>query len=418
LRRSQLGRLGARRFIRIDEAQRPSSCQSQASCPCEANASGGSGWQIVSSGTAAEIEHMGTFIRIGSVAAFAATLAVCGAAKAGGFAVLSQSGSQMGNAFATGAAGGEDASTVWYNPAGMGRLRGTNASGVLNVIQASSKFQNTGSTGAFANPGSGEGGDAGGVAIVPQAYAVTSVDDRLRLGVGLNSPFGLKTEYDAGWRGQLTALRSEQSTYNLNPSVAYRVRDRLWLGAGVSVQRMTTELTNFAGPLGEARLKASDNAWGFNLGALFDVNDDARIGIAYRSVIRFKPSGSATFASGGGTFDSAVRTELTVPETVMLNGLVRFGRDWEVMGGATWTRWSRLGMLTVTRTSASALGPEGSVLATLPFNWRNTVMLAVGANWRLDDDARNHVELRFTQPGNLFRTPTSRPSTRGAERFS
>jgi long-chain fatty acid transport protein len=268
----------------------------------------------------------------------------------------------------------------------MGRLRGTNASGVLNVIQASSKFQNTGSTGAFANPGSGEGGDAGGVAIVPQAYAVTSVDDRLRLGVGLNSPFGLKTEYDAGWRGQLTALRSEQSTYNLNPSVAYRVRDRLWLGAGVSVQRMTTELTNFAGPLGEARLKASDNAWGFNLGALFDVNDDARIGIAYRSAIRFKPSGSATFASGGGTFDSAVRTELTVPETVMLNGLVRFGRDWEVMGGATWTRWSRLGMLTVTRTSASALGPEGSVLATLPFNWRNTVMLAVGANWRLDDN--------------------------------
>lgn len=319
------------------------------------------------------------------VAAIAANIGLTGAAHAGGFGILSQSVSALGNAFAGGAAAGEDASTVWYNPAGMGRLSGFNASTALHIVKPSAEFQNTASTGAFALPGTGEGGNGGGVAGVPQGYVVSSLGDNWRLGVGFNAPFGLKTEYNSGWRGQVTALKSEATAFNLNPSAAYKINDSVWLGAGLSVQRFSTVLTNFAGPLGNARLKASDTGWGFNLGALFDASKDTRVGIAYRSKIHFKPSGNATFTSGAGVFDSAARTDLTVPETASVNVVTNLPPDWEVMGGATWTRWSRLQNLTVTRTTASALGPAGSVVTTLPFNWRNTVLLAAGANYKVSD---------------------------------
>jgi len=311
---------------------------------------------------------------------------------AGGFAISAQSASAVGNAFAGGAAAAEDASTIWYNPAGMGLLPGINISSAVHAIRPSFKFENRGSTGAFAAPGTGEGGDGGEWGYVPQLYASMSLGERWRLGIAVNTPFGLKTNYDAGWRGQFTALKSKVAAYNINPSLAYKITDDLWVGAGVSVQRFTTELTNFAGPLlGGAKLKADDTAWGFNLGALANVGKHTRIGIAYRSSISYALEGNSTFSGGGGAFDSGARADLTVPESASVNVFHSLSDVWDLMAGATWTRWSRVGNLTVLRTSASALGTAGSTVTTLPFNWRDTVLLAIGANFK----PREHWKIRF-----------------------
>src|SRR4030095_10162393 len=95
-------------------------------------------------------------------------------AAAGGFGIGTQSGSGTGNAFAGGAAAAEDASVVWYNPAAMTALdaprQGTAA---LHSVKTSFKFHNTGSTGVFAAPGSGDGGDAGAWEFIPNAYFTT-----------------------------------------------------------------------------------------------------------------------------------------------------------------------------------------------------------------------------------------------------
>ncbi len=60
-----------------------------------------------------------------TVAVFAALGGLAPGAGAGGMGIGTQSGSGTGNAFAGGAASTEDASTVWYNPAGMTALPGT-----------------------------------------------------------------------------------------------------------------------------------------------------------------------------------------------------------------------------------------------------------------------------------------------------
>lgn len=317
------------------------------------------------------------------LAAGAAAAGCVGVATAGGFGILAQSGSALGSAFAGAAAVAEDATTVWYNPAGMGRLEGFQASSVLHVVKPSFRFRDAGSSGAFA--AGGDGGDGGGWAPLLQGYAVWSSRDDLRLGVGFNTPFGLATRYDRGWQGQLTALKSEAAAYNLNPSIAVRLAPGTWVGAGINLQRFGTTLTNFSGPLGEARLQAHDMSWGFNLGAAFDATEHTRVGIAYRSPIRYRLKGDARFSAGAGVFDSGVEGALTVPETVSIGTLTRLDERWELMTGATWTRWSRLQSLQVVRTTASALGPAGSIVTTLPFGWRNTVLLAVGASVQASD---------------------------------
>jgi long-chain fatty acid transport protein len=312
---------------------------------------------------------------LSGVLAVAAALASA-RAHAGGFAVLAQSASVTGNAY-SGAAAAEDASTIWYNPAGMIRLTGTQVSINANAIRTAFKYQDAGSTGAFANPGTGEGGDGGGLAFAPQAYLATSFGGQWRAGIAINTPFGQKTDYDPGWRGQLVALKSEAKSINVNPALAYEVNKSWSIGLGFDVQRFETELTNFGGPAGTAKLEANDTSWGYNLGVMYNASDATRIGLAYRSKIAYWLKGSATF-SGNSALDSGAHADLTVPENVALSAFSAVSPEWELMGTASWTRWDRLQTLAVTRT-------DGTPLTTLAFKWRNTVFLGAGANYKPSD---------------------------------
>jgi len=313
----------------------------------------------------------------------AASLVGAGGARASGFAALSQSGSQMGNALAGGAAAAEDASTVWYNPAGMGRLTGKQATLGLHAILPSFKYHDTGSTGVFARPGAGDGGDGGAATPNVQQYGTWAVDPEWRLGIGINLPFGLTTEYDDGWRGDPVARKSRSRALNINPAVAWRAAHGLWIGAGINWQRFEVELTNTAGLLGLARIDAQDSGWGYNLGALYVVSDRTRVGASYRSRIAYTLDGSATFTTGPQA-DALVAADLTVPETASFSVFHGYG-EWEIMLDATWTRWSRLGNVSVTRKTGPLAGTE---LTALPFAWSDTWRIGVGANYRLSSNTR------------------------------
>jgi len=329
-------------------------------------------------------------------------------AGAGGFAIGTQSGSGTGNAFAGGAAAADDASVAWSNPAGMTLLPpGKQVSGALHILKPSFKFSNTGSTGLFLAPGTGEGGDGGGWAFVPNGFFSMDINPRLRLGFALNVPFGLKTDYDAGWRGALTGLRSEIKTVNLNPSIAYRISDAFSIGAGVSVQKLDAQLTAFSGSaaLGNVRLDADDIGYGFNVGLMFQPAAGTRIGASYRSSIKYDLEGTVGFSGpAGAPGGSEIRADLRVPESVSLSIAHAMTPRWELMADVTWMRWSRLQQLVVTRTT----GPlAGANFTTLEFQWDDTWRFGVGANYQVNDQMKLRFGLAFDQtPTNdTFRTP-------------
>mgnify|MGYP003339624924 FL=1 len=93
--------------------------------------------------------------------------------NAAGFALMEQNASGLGNAYAGAAAVAEDASTVWWNPAGMALLpAGRQVVFSTAQIVPSTTFHNAGSVAASGQALNGEGGDAGKAAFVPTGYFV------------------------------------------------------------------------------------------------------------------------------------------------------------------------------------------------------------------------------------------------------
>ena len=341
-----------------------------------------------------------------SIVTNAAAVALFGASTqllAGGFAIGTQSGSGTGNAFAGGAAAAEDASTVWYNPAGMSYLpAGKHAAIVGHALKPSFKFRNGASTGAFAAPGTGDGGDGGDWAVVPQAYFSTDLGGGLSLGAAFNVPFGLKTHYDSGWRGQLTALKSELKTYNLNAALSYKVTNSIAIGAGVSWQKLEAELSNSAGAAGVAKVELDDDSWGMNFGVMYSPSSATRIGAHYRSSLDYKLTGGATF-SGSAALNGATSADLRVPESVSLSFFSAVSPRWDIMGDITWTRWSRLEELSIVRTS---LAP-GAVLSSLTLRWDDTWRVSIGANYKPNAEWKFRFGLAYdpTPTHDVDRTP-------------
>ncbi len=327
-------------------------------------------------------------------AAFASSAGGVGAA---GFQLMEQNASGLGNAYAGQGASAQDASTIFFNPAGMTKLPGKNAVGAINAIRPSAKFSNAGSTNAPLQPTlGGDGGDAGGWALVPNAYFSWQLTPQIFAGLGLNAPFGLKTEYAPSWVGRFHAIKSELKTINVNPSVAFKVSDMVSVGAGINYQRAEATLTNSVnysaaaggglGPAleGTAKVEGDDHTWGYNVGAMFDLSPSTRVGIAYRSAMSYTLTGSATFSNrpaplAAGLPDGPIRADVKLPATASISMFQRVDPKWDLLGDVSWTQWSSLQSLDVYRTTTNAR------LTTTPLNWKDTWRVGIGANYRYDD---------------------------------
>ncbi|MDQ6654659.1 MAG: outer membrane protein transport protein [Verrucomicrobiota bacterium] len=297
---------------------------------------------------------------------FSSIVALPLAARAGSFAINEQSVSGLGVAFAGGAAAAEDPSVLFFNPAGIALLDQTEFQLGGNLIAASANFRNEGSRYTIPNTPfdgqaitGGNGGDAGVPHVLPNVYFTyplvrgSSVGD-ISVGLGVTVPFGLETNYDRDWVGRYQSLRTKLTTFDIQPTVAWRLFDRLSLGGSIDVQRVTARLTQAIDfgllaqrPLGQfytalpailaargvppaaipgviaatrqayanagfvpggsdgvSEISGEDWSVGFTLGALLEYrkagNDsdflqDGRVGFSYRSAIDHQIEGDADF---------------------------------------------------------------------------------------------------------------------------
>jgi long-chain fatty acid transport protein len=354
-------------------------------------------------------------------------------ANASGFALIEQSGSAMGNAYAGAAASAEDASTVYFNPAGLTALpAGKHFSIALHAIDPSAQFRNNASQSAagirppgLSNPFAftSMGGDAGSLAFVPNAYFAMSIEPRLYVGVGLNAPFGLKTEYDDNWIGRFQGIKSEVRTLNINPAVAYALNDKVSLGAGLNYQQVESTLTkavNYTAIVGATslasavaignvegrnQLKGKDSGWGYNLGATFRLSDRTRLGVAYRSVIKYTLTGTHTathpvtgnatanaiIAGNPGTLDQDISLSIKMPDSFSVSAVHRLNERWDILGDLSWTGWAKIPELRVKFTA------PGAADDVTTWKLRNTMRASVGANYRYSDILKFRAGVAYDQ---------------------
>ena len=143
-------------------------------------------------------------------------LAVAGLALAGatvghaaGFALIEQSVPDMGTAYAGSAASANSVGTLYFNPAGMTRLSGTRAGAAVHLVDPDTEFNNGDTRNALGQRIHGsDGGDAGDLAAVPHFYLTHQLDDKVWVGLAVNAPFGLTTEYKSDWIGRYHAFKS------------------------------------------------------------------------------------------------------------------------------------------------------------------------------------------------------------------
>ncbi len=196
----------------------------------------------------------------------ALTLIAAGAfapqAQASGFQLRDQSPSSQGNAFAGVSAGGNDISALFFNPAVMTQYDGWQFSLGGTYVGLDVKLQDMTATrtpaltslGFNVYPGtttslmpvsgSPSHGNSGVSAILPEFNIMYSVNKDLKLGLSVNVPFGMATEYDANWIGRYHALKTDLKTVEIAPSLAYRVNDQFSFGVAFIARYANAELTN------------------------------------------------------------------------------------------------------------------------------------------------------------------------------
>ena len=268
-----------------------------------------------------------------------------------GFATNEQSIRVIGRGGAF-AATADDPSAVFYNPAGIVQLEGTQATAGFSVIIPKSSFESS-VTDTTLSTTVGQSTDLEDRAfLIPNVYITHKLMDQVSLGFGTFSNFGLGTDWPDEWPGRFLTGGTEASlsTISLNPVVAYRLIPKLSLSAGLVIQYLEIKLENkrsllpFSTIEPDQELKGDSWQVGWNLGALFWLTDEIRLGASYRSRVDHSIDDGTVKTTGipaalGGDLDTGASADIELPSILYLG----VAWTWEALTlefNAQWTEWS------------------------------------------------------------------------------
>ena len=309
-----------------------------------------------------------------------------GPVHAGGLWLTQQPTPDMGVGSAGNQATGFDASTATANPAAMTRLDRSQMEAGIMGLYVDSKFNVKNSSN-----GDNGGGNAGYFSPVPTLNYVHSVSPDLKLGLGVGSYFGLGLNYSNEWAGKYYVQNASITTLAFNPTIGYKIADWLSIGGGVSVvegKLSERVAVNTLSEPGDGRLKydASDVGFGYNLGVLFELSPQTRVGVTYVSEVdlefkddlRFKNLegtilGAALRASG--LLDAQLKIDMTIPAQLSVGAYHALTDKLALVGTVNWQNWSRFG--------APEIAVADSNTVTADLDYQDTYHAGIGAYYRV-----------------------------------
>jgi len=265
-----------------------------------------------------------------------------------------------------------DASTAYFNPAGMMQLSNSQYLAGAQMMLPEVHFEKNNH-----NTISGDnGGNAG--ALVPGAgmYYVNSDFEKITWGISFTSPYGGLLNYNDGWAGRFAVQTTQLYALDLNPVIAYQLFDWLALGAGISIEYANLSQT-VALPIeplidGQINIKVSDFSPGFNIGLLWTPFDETKIGIAYRSQIVHDMTGDITFLRLNITPQATAK--MTMPNNIIISGVQQITDNLNLLGEIGWSEWSCMKETILTVDGLSAI---------TQLDWNNTYRLGIAAQYNL-----------------------------------
>ncbi|MDO8675578.1 MAG: OmpP1/FadL family transporter [Candidatus Omnitrophota bacterium] len=286
---------------------------------------------------------------------------------------------------------------IYYNPAGLTQIRDTQVSVGSALIAPQVDYKN------FAGDKTQMRRDT---FFVPHAYLAVPINNKLSLGVGETSYFGLGTNWaqDSNLRYVATESVIENKDYML--TAAYQVTDQWSLAVSAdndhSKANKKKKLPQTGGTDGDFQLKARDNAWGYRLATMYKVNDRHQLGLMYRSRIKhiyegkgylnnLNSSGSNYQAIFGGTaYETTLTEKFTLPQSVVLGYSFKPTNKWTVNLDVEWMDWSSVKNEAVnwrdeTDTTRLLVLNDGNPASR---DWKSVWSQAVGAEYAANDRLR------------------------------
>lgn len=361
------------------------------------------------------------------------------AAMASGYHFGTQSVSAQSTANAS-AAEAADASTIFYNAAGMTKLEGTNISGALNLVMPNVEYSNasgvykvTGGTpitrgdGVTGTTAATSGELTESTVAAPHFYVSHQLNDKTFVGVGVYVPFGSETEYQRNSVLRYNLNATSLKTIAINPTVAFKLNEKHSVAVGVIAQHADAHLRQYAnfgflvgrasGLTGAALVGTNGTAdgfadvngddWGFgyNLAWMWDINEQARVGVNYRSEIEHTLSGTAKWNKSrvAAVYGATAAAQLTAlgyadsekasvkintPESLSVHGMYRLNPKTDLFGDVTWTKHSRFKAAQLVYGNSK---PSQSNITYLNPAWKDSFKVSVGGAYQLSEP----LQLRF-----------------------
>jgi long-chain fatty acid transport protein len=350
-------------------------------------------------------------------------------AHAGAFALYTEdSPAAIGNYAAGIAAEAADASTGWYNPAGLALIHKQEAVfggvGVFPTAQitGSSTFSSHGLDSYVQNFNGLNGGDN---AFVPAFHYALPLGENATFGLSVVSPFGLDTDWTGSpvrYQGTFTEL----ITANISPEIGAKVTENFAVGAGLDLQYARVKFNTTIGlptlytALNPAIVdtlsynNGNSVGVGFHVGVMGMFNDNhTRLGLNYQSEMNhtfhgqsrlFGPLADPTMnvgdpsaANGNALFkdNSLFSNPVVLPDVLTASAYHDLNETIALLGSVVYTGWSSFKLVTLNNVAAPAVNPgpgpaTGNVSqvqlnATTAENYSDSWRVSAGANYHVND---------------------------------
>ncbi len=326
--------------------------------------------------------------------AAALTLGMSANTMAAGFQLAEYSATGLGRAFAGEAAMADNAGAQFRNPAMLTYLEGTQFSIGAIYVDPNIDIKGTNTPYGTDQKVQSNADDIANSAVIPNFYFSQQINEKFFWGFALSTNYGMETELPSDFAGSQFGNEAMVKTIEFNPNIAYKLNETLSFGAGVRYIRgeghfgaISSANTQIPGvgliPKGTTLkyMEGDTDAWGWQAGTAWQINEDNRIGFNYRSEVELKLKGHAEGLAFGlmPSEQLAGSMNLILPATAELASFHQLTSKLAIHASFNWTDWSSFEKL------EANLDKIGTQLIKQE-NWEDNYRLAIGTTYQLNKD--------------------------------
>ena len=295
----------------------------------------------------------------------------------------------------------DNATTVFWSPAGITRLDQQELLVGATLAVTESKFEVDES-----NRSGGSADNDTSLLAIPSFYYAHPINDKWSAGAALTVPSGFGNTYGKSWSGRYLSEESDLAFVALSGTLGYRFNDHWSIGGGPIVlytdSTSKARVNNLVGPDGKIELEEDGFGLGWQLGLMYEFSESARIGAVYRAEIDPDLSGNPKLnnldplleagLNALGLLDEDIDVDFKVPEQVQLGYYQDLTKDWSFTLDAMWINMSQFGINHVSVDSASV---------SLDGSFKDTWLFSAGLRYQYRPD------LAFSVGGLYMTSPTT-----------